>query len=143
MARAMIFKPLELVDLGQEREEELATHGEADMLELLLRQSRESTFLAWIEKNPGLVNTLVKRDYWKSGLMCMLDREQKHKGDDLVKKLKFINPPKEEDIMQIVKTIRQESELIGEKRGVQQGIEKDKAEGIKQGKAEGIQRGIE
>lgn len=69
MARALMFKSLELVDLGQAPEEELATHGHADMLELLLRQSRESTFLEWIEKDPDIVHTLAKRDYWESGLI--------------------------------------------------------------------------
>ena len=42
-------------------------------------------------------------------------------GIEIVDKLKSINPSKEEDIMQAVRTIRQESELIGEKRGIQKG----------------------
>ena len=134
MAREMMFKPLELVDLGQASEAELATHGEADMLERLLKQSRERTFLNWIDNNPALVDTLAKRAYWKSGLLYMLDREQQHKGEALVKKLKFINPSKEEEIMQVVKTIRQESELIGLKKGRQEG----KAEGMQQGMQQGM-----
>ena len=126
MARAMMFKPLELVDLGQAHEEELVTHGSADMLELLLRQGREGTFLEWIDKDPDLVNTLAERAYWKSGLMYMLDREQKYEGEELVKKLEFINPSKKGDIMQAVRTIRQKSELIGEKRGEKRGIQTER-----------------
>lgn len=128
MAREMMFKPLQLVDLGQESEEELATHGEADMLELLLKQSSQETFVDWIEKDPDLVKRLAERDYFKSGIMYMLDRERRQEGEELAKKLEFIAPSKEEDIMQAVKTIREKSELLGEKRGMQLGMKRKQEE---------------
>ncbi len=37
LSRAEMFKPLPLIDLGQIEEEELAKHGTADLLELLLK----------------------------------------------------------------------------------------------------------
>lgn len=43
-ARAMMFKPLALIDLGQMSEEELSRYGSADMLELL---KTSQTCCAW------------------------------------------------------------------------------------------------
>ena len=42
-ARAEMFKPLDLIHLGQ-IEKELSQHGTTDLLELLLRQSGCKTF---------------------------------------------------------------------------------------------------
>ena len=74
MARAMMFKPLALIDLGQLSEAELVQHGSADLLELLLKQSREHTFYKWLEEHPGLVLTLFERVYGVSGILyiCLL-----------------------------------------------------------------------
>ena len=128
MAREMMFKPLQLVDLGQESEAELATHGEADMLELLLKQSQQETFVDWIEQDPELVKTLFERDYWESGLRYMFDRERQVEGEELAKELELIIPSKKEEIMHTVQTIRQKSELLGEKRGEKRGIRKKQEE---------------
>ncbi len=54
-ARAVMFKPIALIDLGQKSEEELAKHGSADMLELLLKQSSQRAFLRWLEKHQAQV----------------------------------------------------------------------------------------
>ncbi len=121
MAREMMFRPLQLVDLGQASEAELATHGEADMLELLLKQSSQETFVNWIEKDPDLVRRLAGRDYFKSSIMYMLDREHRQEGEELAKKLEYLVPSKEKDIMQAVKTIREKSRLVGRSEGIQLG----------------------
>lgn len=128
MAKAMMFKPVQLVDLGQEHEEELATHGEADMLELLLKQSQQETFVDWLDKDPELVKKLAERDYFKSGLVYMFDRERGKESGELESKLTSINPSKKEDIMGAVQTLRERSELIGEKRGMQIGEKRKQKE---------------
>jgi hypothetical protein len=46
-----MFKPLSLIDLGQIEDDELAKNGTADPLEMLLKRSREITFLKWIAKH--------------------------------------------------------------------------------------------
>ena len=51
LARAEMFKPLSLIDLGQIQEDELASHGTEDLLEMLLKQRRERTFLNWITRH--------------------------------------------------------------------------------------------
>lgn len=123
-AREMMFKPLTLIDLGQLSEEELAKHGSADLLELLLKQSRERTFYEWLGEHPDFVIALLERVYSYSGIVYILDGEKKHDGQALIDKIISINPSKEEDIMQAVRTIREKSEMVGEKRGVRIGIQK-------------------
>lgn len=118
-ARAMMFKPLALIDLGQLSEEELSKHGSADMLELLLKQGQKRTFYKWLEEHPELVLALFERVYGYSGIVYILDQEKKYPGNDLVKKLKSISPSKEKDIMQAVRTIRQESMQQGMQQGMQ------------------------
>ena len=136
MAREMMFKPLQLVDLGQESEAELATHGKADMLELLLKQSQQETFVDWVEKATELLQTLFDRDYWESGLRYMFDRERQVEGEELAKKLELITPSKKEEIMHTVQTIGEKRELIGEKRGIQLGEKRGEKRGVKLGKQE-------
>ena len=128
MAKEMMFKPLQLVDLGQENEEELATHGEADMLELLLKQSQEETFVDWVEKDPDLFKRLTERDYFKSGLRYMFDRERRKEGEELAAKLEFITPSKKEDIMHTVKTIGEKNRLVGRSEGRQLGRQETQKE---------------
>jgi len=123
MAREMMFKPLQLVDLGQESEAELATHGKADMLERLLKQSQQETFINWIEKDPELLQTLFEQDYWESGLRYMFDRERQVEGEALAKKLELITPSQKEDIMRTVQTIREKSRLVGRKEGMRKNQE--------------------
>ena len=118
-ARALMFKPLKLIDLGQLSEAELVQHGSADLLELLLKQGRERTFYKWLDAHPELVLALFEREYGMSGILYILDQEKAYPGDEVVKKLKSIIPSKEEDIMQAVRTIRQESI----QQGIQQGMQ--------------------
>ena len=132
-AREMMFKPLTLIDLGQLSEEELAQHGSADLLELLLKQSRKRTFYEWVEEHPEFFKALFRRAYGISGIVYILSEENEYSGKEIVDKLKSINPAKEEDIMQAVRTIRQESELIGEKRGETRGMQKGMQQGMQQG----------
>ena len=69
LARAELFKPLSLIDLGQIDDEALKTHGTADLMELLLKQSRERTFLKWIKNKPEAMKRLLVRVYGKSGIV--------------------------------------------------------------------------
>ena len=57
----------------------------------------------------------------------MFDRERQVEGEELAKKLELITPSKKEDIMRTVQTIRQKSELLGEKRGRKE-LKKEMAE---------------
>jgi hypothetical protein len=51
LARAEMFKPLSLVDLGQTEDEELAKNSTANLLEMLLKQRKERKFLDWIKRH--------------------------------------------------------------------------------------------
>jgi predicted transposase/invertase (TIGR01784 family) len=121
-----MFKPLDLIDLGQMEEEALAKHGTADLLEMLLKQSRERTFLNWITEHPEEIKKLVDRFYGISGIIYILGTEKKHSAEGLLQAIENIAPEKKEDIM----TAAQQLELRGELRGRQEG----KKEGMRQEK---------
>jgi hypothetical protein len=61
-----------MVDLGQIEEDKLASHGTADLLEMLLKKSRERTVLNWITRHPEAIKKLGDRFYVISGILCLL-----------------------------------------------------------------------
>lgn len=117
-----MFKPLSLIDLGQMEEEELAKHGTADLLEMLLKQSQKRTYLNWIKKHPEEMKKLIDRGYGISGIIYILDTEKEHSAEELLQAIENIVPQRKEDIM----TAAQQLELRGEKRGMQQGMQQEK-----------------
>jgi predicted transposase/invertase (TIGR01784 family) len=125
MARAKMFKPLELVDLNAQSQEELSQHGKADLLELLLKQSLHKDFLNWIKEQPELVLKLLERIYGISGIRYILATDAKHTPEELLEAIIKIAPNKKEDIMTAAQ------QLID--RGIQQGIQQGMQEGIQQG----------
>ena len=122
LARAMMFKPLDLIDLGQLREEELLQHSTADLLELLLKQSHKRTFLSWMKAHPELMIKLLERYYGISGIVYILGVEHKHSAEELIEALAKIQPNKKEDIMTAAQQLMQQ----GRQEGMQQG-EQNKA----------------
>jgi predicted transposase/invertase (TIGR01784 family) len=122
IAREEMFKPLSLIDLGQMEEEELAKHGTADLLEMLLKQSKRRTYLNWITEHPEEMKKLVDRFYGISGIIYILDTEKEHSAEELLQAIENIVPQRKEDIM----TAAQQLELRGEKRGMQQGMQQEK-----------------
>jgi predicted transposase YdaD len=78
LARAEMFKPLSLIDLGQMEEEALAKHGTADLLEMLLKQSRERTYFHWMQEHPEAMHKLLERCYGVSGIIYILGVETRH-----------------------------------------------------------------
>lgn len=117
-----MFKPLSLIDLGQMEEEELAKHGTADLLEMLLKQSKRRTYLNWITEHPEEMKKLVDRFYGISGIIYILGIEKRHSAEELLQAIENIVPQRKEDIM----TAAQQLELRGEKRGMQQGMQQEK-----------------
>jgi predicted transposase YdaD len=122
LARAEMFKPLSLIDLGQIEEDELASHGTADLLEMLLKQSRNRTFLNWIKRHKEAIKKLSDRFYEMSGILYILGMEERCGAEELVQAIGDIIPQRKEDIM----TAAQQLEERGELRGRQQGIQQEK-----------------
>ncbi len=115
LARVTMFKLLDLIDLGQMEEEELSQHDTADLLEMLLKQSRERTYFNWINEHPEEMKKLVDRFYGISGIIYILGVEKKYSAEELLQAIENIAPEKKEDIM----TAAQQLELRGELRGIQ------------------------
>jgi predicted transposase/invertase (TIGR01784 family) len=123
LARAEMFKPLSLVDLGQMEEDELASHGTADLLEMLLKQSQKRTYFNWIKEHPEEIKKLLDRFYGISGIIYILGVEKKHSAEELLQAIGNIVPQRKEDIMTAAQQLEQRGELRGIQQGMQQGIQ--------------------
>jgi predicted transposase/invertase (TIGR01784 family) len=111
-----MFKPLSLVDLGQIEDDELAKNGTADLLEMLLKQSRARTFLKWIARHPEEMQKLLDRPYKRGAIVYILGVEKKHSADESIQTMVNIVPGIKEDI----KTAAQQLEQRGMQQGMQQ-----------------------
>ncbi|MEN0016531.1 MAG: Rpn family recombination-promoting nuclease/putative transposase, partial [Bacteroidota bacterium] len=99
LARKYMGKPfrLILIDLNNFSEAELAKHGTADMLQILLKRGIERNFLPWIKANPDMILRLLKRSYGISGVYYMLGVEEHNDPEELVEAISLIVPEKEEE----------------------------------------------
>ena len=134
LARREMFKPLQLIDLTVLSEEELTHHGEADLVEILLKHGVERAFLSWIKANRDLVARLLNRVYGESGVVYILATDGKNNAQELIKAIIGAAPDKSNIIMTAAQQLRQE--------GIQQGIQQGMEQGIQQGMEQGIQQGI-
>ena len=139
LARREMFKPLQLIDLTVLSEEELTHHGEADLVEILLKHGVERAFLSWIKANRDLVARLLNRIYGESGVVYILATDGKNNAQELIKAIIGAAPDKSNIIMTAAQQLRQEGIQQGMEQGIQQGME----QGIQQGMEQGIQQGME
>jgi hypothetical protein len=96
--------------LGQLSEEELEQHGTADLLELLLKQGREKTFLKWLKANPAVVERILDDlfgIYGISSIVFILAAEQKHSSEEVIEAISNVVPHKKEDIMTAAQQLQQ------------------------------------
>jgi predicted transposase/invertase (TIGR01784 family) len=126
LAKAKMFQPLSLIDLGQLSEEELKKHGTADLMELLIKQSREKTFLTWMQEHPEEIIKLLGSLYGISGIHYILANERDHLPNQIIDAIIAIAPHKKEYIMTAAQQLRQE----GIREGRQEGIQKGRQEGM-------------
>ena len=119
LARAELFKPLSLIDLGQMSEAELQQHGTAALMELLLKQARNRTFLKWIKAHAEEVRQLLDEYYGIGGIHYILEVENKHSSDEIIEAIIALSPDKQENIM----TALQQLEQKGRQEGMQQGMQ--------------------
>jgi predicted transposase/invertase (TIGR01784 family) len=117
LAREEFPKGLLLVELDQMSEEELRRHGTADLLELLLKQGQERTFLSWLKENPAVAIKMMDNSFGIYGiysLVFILELEQNHSPEEILETMGKIVPYKKKDIMTAAQQLRQE--------GIQEGI---------------------
>ncbi len=113
LSRAEMLKPLQLIDLGQMEEEELSQHGTADLLEMLLKQSRERTFLNWMKERPEAVVKMLDRDYGISSIIYILSVESKYGSEEILDTIENIVPHRKKDTMTAAQQLRQEGRQEG------------------------------
>jgi predicted transposase/invertase (TIGR01784 family) len=120
LAKAKMFQPLSLIDLGQLSEEELKRHGTADLMELLIKQSREKTFLTWMQEHPEEIIKLSESLYGISGIHYILANERDHLPNQIIDAIIAIAPHKKEYIMTAAQQLRQEGIREGRQEGMKQ-----------------------
>ncbi|XWN35407.1 MAG: Rpn family recombination-promoting nuclease/putative transposase [Roseivirga sp.] len=113
LARALMFKPFELIDLSAYREEELAQGGASDLLQLLLKHSRYRSYLDWIKAHPRLIEALLEQVYGISGVIYILATGEENSSEAIIKAISEIIPKKKEAIMTAAQQLRQEGRQEG------------------------------
>ena len=71
-----MFKPLDIIDLSVLSEKILSQHGQADMLEILLKYGQEPSIVVQLKENPTSLEKLMERVYGKSGANYILGVEK-------------------------------------------------------------------
>ena len=118
LAREWMFKPLDIIDLSTLSEEILSQHGQADMLEILLKYGQEPSIIAQLKQNPALLKKLMERVYGKSGVSYILGVEKTKNASEVLEEIKKLVPDKKDDIMSAANQL------------VEQGVQQGKKEGI-------------
>ena len=113
LARAELFKPLSMIDLGQLSEEELKQHGTASGMELLLKQARYRTMLKWIQSHAEEVRKILTMHYAQSSIPYILAVENEYSDEEVLDALIAIAPEKKETIMTALQQLEQRSEQRG------------------------------
>jgi predicted transposase/invertase (TIGR01784 family) len=83
-------------------------------LEILLKQGIKREFLSWITKNKELIAKLFDRVYGESGIIYILDTDEKNDSQELIDAIITVVPDKKEIIMTAAQQLRQQ--------GMQEGI---------------------
>jgi len=109
LARREIFKALQLIDLTVRSEAELMHHGEADLVEILLKQAVVCDFLAWLSSNKALIVSLLNRFYAESGIVYMLEVDEKNDPDKLIEAILAAVPDKKDRIMTAAQKLKARS----------------------------------
>ena len=148
------FFKLILVDLTVISEAELLQHGQADLLQILLKRGVQRDFLSWVKANPGMILRLLDRPYAKSGIHYMLSVEERGQREALLEAIASVEPKRKEQVMSIAQDLwiqgkvegRVEGKVEGREEGIiqgrEQGIIQGKEQGIIQGREEGIAQGV-
>ncbi|MEN0016167.1 MAG: Rpn family recombination-promoting nuclease/putative transposase [Bacteroidota bacterium] len=127
LARKHMSSPFKLilVDLTTISEDELAQHGRADLLQILLKRGAQGgSFIPWVKSNPDMVLKLLERSYGISGVHYMLSLEDQDRGQELLEAIASTVPKKKEEIMTAGQYLWNEGMECGMERGIEQGMER-------------------
>jgi predicted transposase/invertase (TIGR01784 family) len=120
LAREKMFKGFKLIDLTVLSQEQLASHGQADLFTILLNQAANRkflTWLAWVNENKELIKRLFNRPYGEKGLMYMFAMEKEDLAG-LKKALKKIDITKTGIIMSAAEKLKREWLEEGREEGI-------------------------
>jgi recombination-promoting nuclease RpnB len=117
LARLVIGKPFQLVNLTKEKDEELLNHGASGLMEILLKRASLVNFTEWMEANKKLLGELPVGDYLNIGVDYALS-VGKGKAEEIINIFMLVYPELKETIMTAAKQL--------EKRGIEKGMQQGK-----------------
>jgi predicted transposase/invertase (TIGR01784 family) len=120
LARLLIGKTFQLVNLTQEQDEQLLTHGASGLMEILLKRASLANFTEWMKANKKLLRELPVDPYLNIGVDYALS-VGKGKAEEIIDSFILVYPQLKEIIMTAARQL--------EKRGIQQGIQQGMQEG--------------
>ena len=143
IARSIMFKPFELVDLRRIPDDKLLKNNWSGFLQMLLKYLRETDFLPYFEKlvKSGNVKFLVDNDaeqLIKNMIYCIIDQTQILDIDKFIELLKLDLDNLGRDLM----TPLQHKYTSGMVRGFDLGIQKGIQKGIQRGTRDGFRSAI-
>ena len=136
LAQEMMFKPFKLVDLSVMNDQEIAQHGLAALFEMLLKHHNTKALFNVFKYlvDSDLFSTTIDQvnngNYVSDLLEYALNtgEERKHQVEEIITLLSDASPEYKDQIMTVADQLRQqgrhEGVILGEKKGIEKGIEK-------------------
>ena len=115
----------EIIVVKEIPDEELAKHGEVNILEVFMKYGDNPNFPQWLIAHPDIAQQLAENKYIERAIEYLLEVGD-HKEEDLLAAFEKTSNKLKETML----TTRQRIEKRGIEQGMQQGIEVGKAEGI-------------
>lgn len=137
LAKQWALKPFQLIDLTVLSDEEIEQHGLANVLEMLLKHSRQERVLGWLKKMiaAGKLTIIYSeigpdyvRDVGKYIIKACGDEKYPEERDQAIALLASAVPEVGEDIMTFAQQFKQEGIRQGMQQGMQQGVQQEKHE---------------
>lgn len=124
--RIRMFNPILLKDLTILTEDELLKYGKADLVYILLKEGIKKDFLSFIKTKSQILARLFDRFYVKSGIIYILEVDDKTSPKELIEAILQVLPEKKAIIMSAAQQLRQEGIREGMREGIRKGMQKNK-----------------
>jgi predicted transposase/invertase (TIGR01784 family) len=118
LARLVIGKVFNLLNLNKQNDEDLVTHGPSGIMEVLLKRASRVNFTEWMQANKELMRKLSAEPYLNTGLDYVLG-VGKDKAEDIINSFILVYPKLKDAIMTAATQLRREGEKIGMKKGME------------------------
>lgn len=114
LARLVMGKPFQLINLTKEKDEEIVKHGTSGLMEILLKRATLPNITAWMEANKELLRQLPADSYLNIGVDYALS-VGRAKAEEIINSFMLVYPQLKDPIMTAAKQL--------EKKGIEKGMQ--------------------